>query len=92
MKVKTSITLSDDLLDEIDRRSSGFRSRSEFLETVARGFLQQLARRELEQRDFRIINRRADILNAEAEDVLSYSRWHCNSATIERKGDRALTG
>ncbi len=72
MKVKTSITLSDDLLDEIDRRSDEFRSRSEFLETAARGFLQQLARTELEERDLSIINRRADALNAEAEDVLSY--------------------
>ena len=72
MKVKTSITLSGDLLDEIDRRSGEFRSRSEFLETAARGFLQQLDRRELEQRDLSIINRRAEALNAEAEDVLSY--------------------
>ena len=72
MKVKTSITLSDDLLDEIDRRSDEFRSRSEFLETAARGFLRQLAKTELEERDLSIINRRADALNAEAKDVLSY--------------------
>lgn len=72
MKVKTSITLSGDLLEEIDRRSGEFRSRSEFLETAARGLLRQLARGELERRDLSIINRRADALNAEAEDVLSY--------------------
>jgi len=72
MKVKTSITLSDDLLDEIDRRSGEFRSRSAFLETAARGFLRQLARTELEQRDLNTINRRAEALNAEAADVLSY--------------------
>lgn len=35
-------------------------------------FLLQLAKREIEQRDLGIINRRADALNAEAEDVLSY--------------------
>ena len=72
MKVKTSITLSNDLLSEIDRRSGKFRSRSEFLETAARDFLQQLDRTELEQRDLSIINRRAEALNVEAEDVLSY--------------------
>lgn len=72
MKVKTSITLSDDLLDEIDRKSGKFRSRSEFLETAAREFLQQLARTEIEQRDVSIINHRAEALNAEAEDVLGY--------------------
>jgi hypothetical protein len=31
-----------------------------------------LAREEAEQRDLEIINRRADLLNAEAEDVLNY--------------------
>jgi metal-responsive CopG/Arc/MetJ family transcriptional regulator len=72
MKVKTSITLSDDLLQEIDRRSAEFRSRSEFLELAARSFLQRLARTELEQHDLSIINRRAEALNAEAEDALSY--------------------
>ena len=72
MKVKTSITISDDLLHEIDRRNRDFRSRSEFLETAARGFLLELARREAEQGDLDIIDRRADALNAEAEDVLTY--------------------
>jgi metal-responsive CopG/Arc/MetJ family transcriptional regulator len=72
MKVNTPLTLSDDLLQEIDRRSTEFRSRSEFLELAARSFLQHLARTELEQRDLSIINRRAEALNAEAEDALSY--------------------
>ena len=72
MKIKTSITISDDLLHEIDRRSADFRSRSEFIETAARDFLRELTRRELEQGDLDIISRRADALNAEAEDVLAY--------------------
>lgn len=72
MKVKTSITISDDLLHEIDRRSDEFRSRSQFLETAARGFLRELSRREAEQSDRDIIDTRADALNAEAEDVLAY--------------------
>lgn len=72
MKVKTSITISDDLLHEIDRCSDDFRSRSNFLETAARGLLRELARREAERGDLDIIDRRADALNAEAEDVLAY--------------------
>jgi len=72
MKIKTSITLSGDLLDEIDRRSPEFRSRSEFLEVAARHFLKELTRREREARDMAIINGRADALNAEVEDVLGY--------------------
>jgi metal-responsive CopG/Arc/MetJ family transcriptional regulator len=72
MKIKTSITLSDEVMGLIDRRQAQFRSRSEFLECAARAYLAQLARTEAEQRDLEIINRKADALNAEAEDVLSY--------------------
>jgi metal-responsive CopG/Arc/MetJ family transcriptional regulator len=72
MKVKTSITISDELLHEIDRRSDQFSSRSQFLETAARGFLRELTRREAELGDLDIIDKRADILNAEAGDVLAY--------------------
>ena len=72
MKVKTSITLSEEVLKAIDRHNSEFKSRSEFLEAAARIFLMRLARTKAERRDLEIINRRADELNAEAEDVLSY--------------------
>jgi len=72
MKVKTSITLSDEILKAIDLHIGEYRSRSEFLETAARKFIAQLARKEAERRDFEIINRHADSLNAEAKDVLTY--------------------
>lgn len=42
------------------------------MEIAARDFLAQLERREVEQRDLNIVNRRAKALNAEAEDVLDY--------------------
>ena len=72
MKVKTSITLSVELLEAIDRHQSEYNSRSEFLEEAARSFLVRLARKKAEQRDLKIINRHADKLNAEAVDVLAY--------------------
>ena len=72
MKVKTSITLSRELLGAIDRYQSEYSSRSEFLEAAARSFLARLARNKEEKRDLKIINRHADELNAEAEDVLTY--------------------
>jgi metal-responsive CopG/Arc/MetJ family transcriptional regulator len=72
MKVKTSITLSSDLLRLIDEHQSEFKSRSEFLERAAREMLAQLARTEAERRDLELINQHADALNAEAEDVLAY--------------------
>jgi Arc/MetJ-type ribon-helix-helix transcriptional regulator len=72
MKVKTSITLSSEVLHLIDQRQREFKSRSEFMECAAREMLAQLARTEAEQSDLEIINRRAKELNFEAEDVLAY--------------------
>ncbi|MFZ0243951.1 MAG: ribbon-helix-helix domain-containing protein [Desulfobacterales bacterium] len=72
MKIKTSITLSDELLRTIDLYLGEYKSRSEFLETAARKFILELARNKTVRRDLEIINRRADSLNAEAEDVLAY--------------------
>jgi metal-responsive CopG/Arc/MetJ family transcriptional regulator len=72
MKVKTSITLSQQVVQLIDKHSHDFKSRSEFMEQAARAFLSSLARTEAERRDLEIINRNADRLNAEARDVLTY--------------------
>ena len=72
MKIKTSITLSRDLLKAIDLHIAEYKSRSEFLETAARKFIEQLTRKKVEQRDLDIINRHIDSLNAEAEDVLTF--------------------
>ncbi len=72
MKVKTSITLSNEVMESIDQYIGEYRSRSEFLETAARKYIAQLVRKEVDRRDIEIINRNADSLNAEALDVLSY--------------------
>ncbi len=72
MKVKTSITLSEELLKAIDLHIGAYRSRSEFLEIAASKFIAKLERKKAEQRDLEIINKCSDSLNAEAEDVLSY--------------------
>ena len=72
MKIKTSITLSEKVLKAIDQHLGECRSRSEFIETAARKLIAQLVRQEAERQDLEIINRHADSLNAEAEDVLSF--------------------
>ena len=73
MKVKTSITLSEDLLQTIDERARLVeKNRSDFIETAVRSYISQQLRDELNARDLAIINERADALNAEAADVLSY--------------------
>lgn len=71
MKVKTSITLSEDLLKAIDQRA-GHKNRSEFIETALWAFITQIIRNEQNARDIQIINQRADYLNQEAADVLAY--------------------
>jgi metal-responsive CopG/Arc/MetJ family transcriptional regulator len=72
MKVKTSITLSRDLLEAIDSRAEGGRSRSDFIERALRTFLADTQRRQRDARDADILNRRAKKLNREAADVLAY--------------------
>jgi metal-responsive CopG/Arc/MetJ family transcriptional regulator len=72
MKVKTSITLSEDLLEAIDQRSTPFKNRSDFIEAAIRAFISQMIRDEQNAKDLAIINRQADRLNQEAADVLAY--------------------
>ena len=72
MKVKTSVTLSEDLLKTIDEQSGPQTNRSEFIERALRTYLGQLIRDQRNTKDLEIINQQADRLNDEAADVLSY--------------------
>jgi metal-responsive CopG/Arc/MetJ family transcriptional regulator len=72
MAISNSITLSDDLLRQIDQIVDQPVSRSEFIEQVLRQYLVNSKRSTQESRDLDIINRNADRLNQEAEDVLAY--------------------
>lgn len=73
MKIKTSITEPQELLQVIDARArQSKRNRSDFIETAVRIFIQQLEREEQNANDLEIINRRADYLNREAAEVLTY--------------------
>lgn len=72
MKIKTSITLSEDLLATIEKRSGQFKNRSDFIETAIRAFIKQMIREEQNAKDLAIINQQADRLNREAVDVLTY--------------------
>mgnify|MGYP000309512529 CR=1 FL=1 len=71
MKVKKSITLSEELLTEVDR-AAGSESRSTFIEGVLRGFLRRRALNREQDRDREILDRVAEALNEEALDVLQY--------------------
>ena len=69
MRVKTSVTLPNTLLEEIDRVNS---NRSAFLEEAARSLLDKTARAKRDARDAAILNGKAERLNREAADVLGY--------------------
>lgn len=72
MKVKTSITLSDELVQAIDQYDGAYKNRSDFIEAAIWAFIRQLRRSQQNARDVEIINQNADRLNAEALDVLAY--------------------
>jgi len=72
MKSKMSVTLNSALVRGIENHVADFKSRSEFIEVAVQYFIAHLEREEAERRDVQIINERADALNAEAEDALSY--------------------
>jgi metal-responsive CopG/Arc/MetJ family transcriptional regulator len=71
VKAKTSITLPRDLLDSIDRHDQ---NRSAFIEQAVRAYLARLEKALRDAADVRIIDRNAERLNREAEDVLEYQR------------------
>ena len=72
MKIKTSVTLSKDVIALIDQHAEGENNRSAFIELVVRTYLQILQRKKRDQADLRTINRLSEKLNKEAEDVLGY--------------------
>ena len=72
MRRKTSVSLTEELLDEIGRVGGRGINRSEFLETAGWDRIALLRRRKREERDRKILNGKAGALNAEALDVLEY--------------------
>ncbi len=72
MKVKTSVTLSQELLALIDQYVEGENNRSAFIELAVKTYLELIKRNKRDQNDLQIINRLSEKLNREAIDVLQY--------------------
>jgi metal-responsive CopG/Arc/MetJ family transcriptional regulator len=72
MKLKTSITLSDELVYSIDKYGKNYKNRSDFIEAAVSAFIKQIVRKQQDIHDIAIINRNAARINEEAEDVLEY--------------------
>lgn len=75
-KVKTSVTISKNLLKEVDILAKDFRSRSEFVETVLRDLVERRRRRKkpklTDEEEIAILNRIADEQGEEILENLEY--------------------
>lgn len=72
MKVKTSITLDEDVVTAIEAIAGEGESRSRTIERLLRQSLTARKRADIDDRDREIIDAHADELAAEALDVLGY--------------------
>ena len=71
MRVKTSVTLSEELVralaDQVEPRN-----RSAFIEEASWSYLRTLRRAECDRRELAALNAHAEELNREARDVLEF--------------------
>lgn len=72
MKIKTSITLTDTLVVDMDKVCGGAGQRSAFVEAAIRSKLDHIARQLRDEKDLSIINAQAETLNQEAEDTIDW--------------------
>ncbi len=72
MRVKTSITLSEETLRALDRVAGKGANRSRIIEQAIAFFLAAGARAARDARDREILDREADALNAEVADALRF--------------------
>ncbi len=71
MRVKTSVSLSTEILDQVSAHAVDG-ERSEFIEKALKWYIGHLTRIERNVLDLNNINAAANYLNSEAQDVLDY--------------------
>jgi metal-responsive CopG/Arc/MetJ family transcriptional regulator len=71
MKIKTSITLSNEIMTQLDTMISDG-NRSDFIEKALWKYIELEQREKRNQNDLDIINNKSSRLNEEAKDVLLY--------------------
>ncbi len=72
MKLKTSVTLDEELVSAVEKAAREGESRSRVIERLLRQSLAARERAAIDQRDRDIIDAHAAELNGEAVDVLGY--------------------
>lgn len=72
MKLKTSVTLEEETVQAIDEIAGVGGNRSRVIEEAVNEYLRRRDRELRDARDLEILNRNAERLNREVEEVLSY--------------------
>jgi metal-responsive CopG/Arc/MetJ family transcriptional regulator len=72
MKLKTSLTLSEDLVRELDRMAGPKVPRSSFIERILRDFVEHRVRQKRLAQEVAAINQHAEKLNSEMSDALQF--------------------
>jgi len=72
MKTKTSITLSENVLKEMESSVVFTGNRSIFIEKAIWTYLDLLKKQQRDMQDLELINKNADKLNKEVEETLSF--------------------
>jgi len=72
MKVKTSITLNEEIVEELDRITDEGSNRSQMIERAVADFIARQRRQLRDVRDLEILNRSAEEFNEEVDDILTY--------------------
>ena len=85
MTEKTSLTLSDELIQAIEQYGEAYENRSAFIEAAVWAFIWQIQRSQQDARDIEIIDQNAERLNAEALDVLVYQQPTYNRQSDARR-------
>jgi len=77
MKTKISVSLSNELLEKVDKLAMTYKNRSALIESAINYYLKEIRNSEKNKNDLDIINKHAKRLNNEALDVLSYQDFSC---------------
>ena len=70
--MKTSLTISEDLIESLDKLAGSKLSRSAFVERILRDYVEGHAQARRDAREVAAINRHAARLNEEMADALSF--------------------
>jgi Arc/MetJ-type ribon-helix-helix transcriptional regulator len=72
MKVKTSVTLNEEIVEALDRITGEGSNRSQMIERAVAEFIERECRQLRDLRDLEILTRSAEEVNEEIDDIFSY--------------------